>query len=178
MGAVCRDLQLLDAVELGGQGSAAQLGAQVLGRDHDQALQLVDGLGSADQNPFSASENHPQRLSQAARSRSTLLVAGERLAGRADRVDPIVLRSAGAFERTNLDDRLTGIEEEHDQAGGEAAGSFQRPDPPAGSVLAGPGEHPSIARHRRRCQPGEHGLARSRCRAPPGRRCRGLDRLR
>ncbi|MEJ7708209.1 MAG: hypothetical protein WKF82_13635 [Nocardioidaceae bacterium] len=66
MGAVVGICSCSIRVELGGQGSAAQLSAQVLGRDHDQALQLVDGLGSADQHPFSASENHPQRLPQAA----------------------------------------------------------------------------------------------------------------
>ena len=66
------------------------------------------------------------------------------MAGRADRIDPIVLRSARSLESTDLDDRFTGVEEEHDQAGGEAAGSFQRPDPAAGSVLASPREHPKI----------------------------------
>jgi len=74
-----------------------------------------------------------------------LLVAGQRLASRADRVDPIVLGSPGSLERTDLDDRFPRVDEEHDQAGGEAAGSFQRPDPPARSVLTRPREHPPIA---------------------------------
>ncbi len=67
------------------------------------------------------------------------------MTGGADGVDAIVLRASGALERTDLDDRLTGIDEEHNQAGGEAAGPLQRPDPPAGSVLSDPGEHPLIA---------------------------------
>lgn len=58
-GCFCRDLQLLDAAELGGQGSATELGAELLGCDHDQALGLVDGLRAADEDPFSAGENHP-----------------------------------------------------------------------------------------------------------------------
>lgn len=61
-----------------------------------------------------------------------MLVAGERLACGADRVDPIALRAACSLERADLDDRLSGIEEEHHQAGGEAAGSLQGLDPSAG----------------------------------------------
>jgi hypothetical protein len=108
-------------------------------------FQFVDGLGAADQNSLPAGENHPQRLPQTASAGCTLLVACQRLAGRADGVDPIVLGATGTLERPNLDDRLTGGEEEHDQAGGEATGSFQCPDPPAWRVLSRPGEHPVIA---------------------------------
>jgi len=71
-----------------------------------------------------------------------LLVAAQRLAGCADRVEPIVLRSTCSFERADLNDRLTGPVQEHDQTGGEASGSLQRPDPPARSMLTGPRQHP------------------------------------
>jgi len=101
-------------------------------------------LGPADQNPFSAGEHHPQRLAQATGPERALLVAGQRLAGGADRVDPIVLGSPGPLERPDLDDRLASLGEEHNQTGGETAGSFQRPDPAASSVLTSPGEHPPI----------------------------------
>jgi hypothetical protein len=81
---------------------------------------------------------------QTASLRRALLVTS-RLARGADRIDPIVLRAIDPLERTDLDDLLAGIDEEHDQAGGEAAGPFLRPDPPAASMLAGPGEHSAIA---------------------------------
>src|SRR5207247_2357394 len=85
-----RDLQLLDAGELNGERKAAQLRTKLFWRDHDQALEFVDGLCAADQDPFPAGENHPQRLPQTAGSGRALLVTGQRLASRADRVDAIV----------------------------------------------------------------------------------------
>ena len=42
-------------------------------------------------------------------------------------------------------DCFTDVDEEHRQAGGEAAGTFQRPDPSAGRMGIGPRQHPSIA---------------------------------
>jgi len=74
-----------------------------------------------------------------------LLVSRDGLARRADGVDSIIFGPSSTLERPHLDHRFTGFEQVHDQAGGEAAGSFQRPGPPAGSVLLGPGQHPCIA---------------------------------
>src|SRR3954451_12119352 len=101
-----RDRQLLDAGELNRERTAAQLGTKLFWCDHDQALELVDGLGAADQNTFPAGEDHPQRRPEPAESGRALLVTRQCLTSCADRVDPIVLRSACPLEGTDLDDRL------------------------------------------------------------------------
>ena len=54
-----RSDELLDAVELLGQWTAAQPCAQLLRSDHDQALQLVDRFRAADQNRLPGNKNHP-----------------------------------------------------------------------------------------------------------------------
>lgn len=48
-----------DAVELLVQGDATEARAQMLRSDDDQALQLVDRLRSADQNPLPGDEDLP-----------------------------------------------------------------------------------------------------------------------
>ena len=116
--------------------------------------------------------------SQAASPRAGLVVTGHGAARGAHGVEPVVLCPPAALEGTNLDDVLAGPGQRIGQPGGEAASSFQRPDPAAGRMLAGPVQHPAVSGAVRRCREVSARSCRWRYPAPPGRWCPGQDHLR
>jgi len=73
-----------------------------------------------------------------------LLFARQGAACSTNGVDPVVLGSAAAPAAADLDHVLTGFGEDHGQAGREAAGALQGPDPTTGRVPVGPGQQPGV----------------------------------
>jgi hypothetical protein len=57
------------------------------------------------------------------------MLSRQRVAGGADRVDPIVFRSTGPLDSTDLDDILARFDQASNEPGGEAGRALQRPDP-------------------------------------------------
>ncbi|BCF86394.1 hypothetical protein RQCS_59390 (plasmid) [Rhodococcus qingshengii] len=63
-----------------------------------QAFELVEGLGSDDENPSRVAGRGADPFPESAGSGTALVFACQRTACRADRVRAIVLRAAGSFE--------------------------------------------------------------------------------
>ena len=82
--------------------------AQVFRSDHDQAFELVDGLGAADQDSVTRGQDQAQRLAQALERGDWLGCSRDKaLTARADSVDLVVLRAPGTLHRADLDNLLT-----------------------------------------------------------------------
>ncbi|MDQ1624030.1 MAG: hypothetical protein QOH19_2448 [Actinomycetota bacterium] len=118
---------------------------QLFGCHHDEALEFVDGLGAADQHRLAGRRQGPDPLAQPADPRTGLVFPGHRGPGSADRVEPVVLGTAGAFEGTDFHDILTGQGQFPGQPGGEAPRSLQCPDPAARCMVPGPVEHARVS---------------------------------
>jgi hypothetical protein len=74
-------------------GAAAQLFAECLGSIDDQSLELSDGLRASHDSALAGGEQDPHRLSVTAGAGCGQMVAGERFAGGADRVEVVGLGS-------------------------------------------------------------------------------------
>jgi hypothetical protein len=78
--------------------------------------------------------------------RSGLFGVGEGGSRGLDGIDPVVLGAAGAFVVLDLNDVFTRLGKDADQAGGEAAGTLQRPDATARCAAHRPSQHPTVGR--------------------------------
>ena len=123
----------------------------------------------------------PCRVANTCRSRFTdatlagsgLMGLGERGPRRLNGVDRVALRAAGPLLVLDLDHVFAGLDQYRDQAGGEAAGPFQRPDPAPVRDPAGPRPTHAGSRHRRLDQLTWLRTDRLRRRRRRGRSCPG-----
>jgi hypothetical protein len=109
-------------------------------------LEFGDGLGAADQHPLAGRRQGPDCFTQPADAGTGLVFACHRGPAGADRVEPVVLRAAGAPEGADFDDILTGQGQLPGQPGGKTSRSLQRPDPAARGVFSCPVEHACVTR--------------------------------
>ena len=116
-----RGLDIWRSEQLLAQSDTSKAGSEVLWGDDDQALELVNGLGPADQYPLAGDENLAQRLPQAPTPRHGLMLASQCRSGRTDRVDPIALRAPASFPAAHLDHVLAGFGQHRRQSRGKAA---------------------------------------------------------
>ena len=86
-----------DQGQKGGQRAAAQGRPPGIRGDHDEAFEFVDGLGAADQNRLAGRGQGPDRFTEPADAGTGLVLPRHR-GGSPDRIEPVVLRTAGAFE--------------------------------------------------------------------------------
>jgi hypothetical protein len=98
----------------------------------DEGLKMIQRLGARDDRAVACGQQHPHSFSISARSRFDLAVPAQDLASRADRVDRIGLGALTA-RRTNrsfdLDDPLTGRDEQRGKPRAVAADAFDTPHP-------------------------------------------------
>ena len=126
--------------DLGVAGLAAQFGTKVFGRADDQRLEVVDGGGAGGDRACPGGDENSERFSCTAAARPDEMVAGEHLAGGADRVEGIALAGAPpwwAFGPADLDDAFALSDPESGEPGAVAAGSLDCPAAPLGQVVSG-----------------------------------------
>jgi hypothetical protein len=124
---------------LGGQGRAgprlaqprlaAKPGPQRLGRGHQQGLEVPAGVGGDLDGTGPGELEHPKGLALAALPRGCQVLATQRLAAGADRVQRVALGlgPAGPLGPVDLGHPLAMVGQEAGQPGAVAAGAFQRP---------------------------------------------------
>ena len=91
--------QLLDAVELIGQRRPRRPARRCSGATTIRLLSSLIALVRLTRTPCRVAKTMPQCLPQTAGCGAWLAGPGQRVPGGADRVDPVVLRSAGSLER-------------------------------------------------------------------------------
>jgi hypothetical protein len=100
---------------------------------------MVDRARAGAHRAAAGDEQHPDRLAVTATARLGEVLARERFAGGAQRVELVGLGAvAPARSRwpLDLDDPLALLEQERGEPGAEAAAGLDRPDPAGGCVLA------------------------------------------
>ena len=137
---------------------AAQAGTQMLGGTMMRLFSSLIALVRLIRTASAGGGQGADGFSQATSARAGLVVTGHRAARGTHRVESVVLGAAAALDSANLDDVLAGLGQRISQPGSEAAGSFQRPDPAAGRVLAAQRSMPRDIRRRRLVPRSERGL--------------------
>ena len=127
---------------------AAELVADLLATGDEQRLEVVDRLGAGADRAAAGDQQHAERFAIAATARLGEMLARERLAGGADRVELIGLRAVAARRprgAVDLDDPLAMLEQEGGEPGAVAAAGLDRPDSPSRRVQLREPQHALVA---------------------------------
>jgi hypothetical protein len=122
--------------------------AQLLARGDDQRLEMVDRLGAGAHGAAPRDQQHPHGLALAAAARPGEMLATERFVCGTDRVQLVGLGAVAPRRprrAVDLDDPLALLEQEHRQAGAEAAAGLDRPHAPTAGVAAHEPQQPPVA---------------------------------
>lgn len=117
-----------------------QLGAEVIGRGHDQGLELVDRGSGSENRTLAGGEQDTQRLTLAAEPGLDQVLGGQGLLGGPDGIEHVGLASApvgSPLGPADLDDMFAGLVKKGRESGTVAADAFQSPAAATGDMFTG-----------------------------------------